>query len=93
MTSRDPQKVELLGRRLRKLRKERKLSSIELAARAGIDVQDLARIERGDARVGLEALLALLSAFDVEQVDLERLIEDERSARDDGERFRRDLSG
>ncbi len=93
MTPRDPHKVELLGRRLKKLRKERKLSSADLAARAGIDVQDLARIERGDARVGLEVLLSLLSAFDVGAGDLERLVEDERSSRDDGERFRRDLSG
>lgn len=93
MTSRDSQKVELLGRRLKKLRKERKLSSAELAARAGIDVQDLARIERGDARLGLESLLALLSAFDVGQGEIERLLEEERSARDGRERFRRDLSG
>jgi transcriptional regulator with XRE-family HTH domain len=93
MTSRDPHKVELLGRRLRKLRKERKLSPAQLAERAGIDVQDLARIERGEIRVGLEVLLGLLSVFKVEPGDLERLLEDERSTHDDRERFRRDLSG
>ena len=93
MTSSDPHKVELLGRRLRKLRKERKLSPAELAKRAGIDVQDLARIERGEMRVGLEVLLGLLAVFRVEPRDLERLLEDERSTYDDRERFRRDLSG
>ncbi len=93
MTSRAPQKVELLGRRLRKLRKERKLSPAELAARTGIDVQDLARIERGESRIGLEVLLSLLSVFEVGQTDLERLLADERPDPDPGERFRRDLSG
>jgi transcriptional regulator with XRE-family HTH domain len=89
-----PKKVEILGRELRRLRKERKLSVAEVAERSNLDPQDLARIERGESRVGLETLFRLLSAFDVEPHELELLA----AAGDDGpgydarERFRRELS-
>lgn len=84
-------KGELLGRRLRRLRKERKLSTAELADRAGVDPQDLARIERGEARVGLQTLFLLLAAFDIGAGEIESLMADERSEPESGERFRREL--
>lgn len=91
MTGNANKKVELLGRKLRRLRKERKLSTAEVAERAGVDPQDLARIERGEARVGLETLFRLLAAFEVEAGELEHLMADERSEPRPGERFRREL--
>jgi transcriptional regulator with XRE-family HTH domain len=84
-------KGELLGRKLRRLRKERKLSPAEVAARSGVDPQDLARIERGEARVGLETLFRLLAAFEVDANELESLVADERSEPGPAERFRREL--
>lgn len=89
-----PKKIELLGRELRRLRKERKLSVAEVAERSGLDGQDLARIERGESRVGLEVLFRLLSAFDVEPHELELLAAagGERPSYDARERFRRELS-
>lgn len=86
-------KIELLGRRLRKLRKARKWSPAEVAERAGIDEQDVIRIERGEARAGLETVIRLLAAFEVDVEDFERLAAAERDNDPPVERFRRDLSG
>lgn len=86
-------KVELLGRRLRKLRKERKLSPAEVSASAGIDPQDLVRIERGDSRVGLEILFRLLATFEVDAQELMSLVRDEDPPAFGPERFRRELPG
>lgn len=86
-------KVELLGRRLRKLRKERKLSPAEVSASAGIDPQDLARIERGDSRVGLEMLFRLLATFEIDAQALMSLARDEDAPDRGLERFRRELPG
>jgi len=91
MTARPCKKGELLGRKLRRLRKERKLDPAEVAARSGIDPQDLARIERGEARVGLETLFRLLAAFEVDANELESLVADDRSEGAPVERFRREL--
>jgi transcriptional regulator with XRE-family HTH domain len=91
MTANPRMKGELLGRKLRRLRKERKLSPAEVAARSGVDPQDLARIERGEARVGLETLFRLLAAFEVDANELESLVADERSEPGPAERFRREL--
>lgn len=86
-------KIELLGRRLRKLRKERKWSPADLAKRTGIDAQDVLRIERGEARAGLETIIRLLAAFEVDAADFERIAAAEREDEAPVERFRRDLSG
>jgi len=90
---REDRKIDLLGRRLRKLRKERKWSPADLAERSGIDPQDVIRIERGEARAGLETVIRLLAAFGVDAAELERMLASERSSDPPVERFRRDLSG
>ena len=86
---RETKKIELLGRKLKKLRKERKLSTAEVAGRTGIDAQDLVRIERGEARVSIEALIRLLTEFQLDPAALAALPEPDTQPR---ERFRRDLS-
>lgn len=91
MTASARKKGELLGRRLRRLRRERKLTAADVASHAGVDVQDLARIERGEARVGLETLFRLLAAFDIGAGELEALMADERAETGSVERFRREL--
>jgi transcriptional regulator with XRE-family HTH domain len=57
--------VEFVGRKLRELRKERKLSQAELSSRIGIQQSDLSRMEKGEYRVSLDTLLRLLSEFEV----------------------------
>lgn len=55
--------VELVGRKIRQLRKQRKLTQTELASRIQIQQSDLSRMEKGEYRVGLDALFRILSEF------------------------------
>ena len=57
------QQVELVGRKIRKLRKRRKLTQTELAARIGIQQSDLSRMEKGEYRVSLDTLFRILAEF------------------------------
>ena len=49
MTSSTPKirQVQLVGRKIRRLRKERHLTQTELSARIGIQQSDLSRMEKG----------------------------------------------
>ena len=57
--------VELVGRKIRRLRKERKLTQNELASRIGIQQSDLSRMEKGEYRVSLDTLFKILAEFDI----------------------------
>ena len=65
MVAQRTQQVELVGRKIRRLRKERKLTQNDLAARIGIQQSDLSRIERGEYRVSLDTLFRMLAEFKV----------------------------
>ncbi|HEX4955702.1 MAG TPA: helix-turn-helix transcriptional regulator [Thermoanaerobaculia bacterium] len=65
MPSSRTQQVELVGRKIRQLRKERKLTQNDLAQRVGIQQSDLSRIERGEYRVSLDILFRMLAEFRV----------------------------
>ena len=56
--------VELVGRKIRRMRKERKLTQNELASRIGIQQSDLSRMEKGEYRVSLDTLFMILAEFD-----------------------------
>lgn len=62
--------VQLVGRRLRRLRKERRLDQDELAARIGIQPAELARMEKDGYRVSLDVLFRLLAALAVSADEL-----------------------
>jgi transcriptional regulator with XRE-family HTH domain len=57
--------VQLVGRKIRRLRKERQLTQTELSARIGIQQSDLSRMEKGEYRVSLDTLFKILAEFDV----------------------------
>jgi len=57
--------VTSVGVRLRRLRRERKLSQSELARQIGIQQSDLSRMEKGEYRVSLDNLFKLLGALGV----------------------------
>jgi transcriptional regulator with XRE-family HTH domain len=57
--------VHLVGKRIRRLRKERRLTQTELSARVGIQQSDLSRMEKGEYRVSLDTLFRILAEFDV----------------------------
>jgi len=55
--------VQLVGRKIRELRKEHRLTQVELAARLGIQQSDLSRMEKGEYRVSLDTLFRILAEF------------------------------
>jgi transcriptional regulator with XRE-family HTH domain len=57
--------VLLVGRKIRRLRKERRLTQTELSGRIGIQQSDLSRMEKGEYRVSLDTLFKILAEFDV----------------------------
>lgn len=57
--------VQLIGPKIRKIRKERKLTQTDLAGRIGIQQSDLSRMEKGEYRVSLDTLFRILAEFDV----------------------------
>ena len=60
-----PAQLELVGRKIRQLRRQRKLTQVELADRIGIHQSDLSRMEQGEYKVGLDTLLKILGTFDL----------------------------
>jgi transcriptional regulator with XRE-family HTH domain len=60
-----PAQVELVGRKIRQLRRQRKLTQVELAEKIGIHQSDLSRMEQGEYKVGLDTLLKILGTFDL----------------------------
>src|SRR4051812_21449002 len=53
--------IQLVGRKIRQLRKEHKLTQVELSARLGIQQSDLSRMEQGEYRVSLDTLFRILA--------------------------------
>lgn len=66
----DKKKLQLLGNRIRELRKERSLSQETLAELADIHVNHLRRIELGQANPTYLVLLRICAALDVELPEL-----------------------
>src|ERR1700759_4377099 len=60
-----PAQLELVARKIRQLRRQRKLTQVELAERIGIHQSDLSRMEQGEYKVGLDTLLKILQTFDL----------------------------
>ncbi len=65
MATNKPSQVELVGRKIRQLRRQRKLTQVELAERIGIHQSDLSRMEQGEYKVGLDTLFKILQVFDL----------------------------
>jgi transcriptional regulator with XRE-family HTH domain len=57
--------VQLVGRRVRRLRKDLRLSLEDLAATAKIQAADLSRLEKGEYRASLDVLFRILGALGV----------------------------
>lgn len=58
--------LQLVGHRVRRLRKARRLSLGELAVASGVQATDLARLEKGEYRASLDVLFRILGALEVE---------------------------
>src|SRR4030095_8352295 len=57
--------VQMVGRKIRELRKEHRLTQVELSSRLGIQQSDLSRMEKGEYRVSLDTLFKILAEFDI----------------------------
>ena len=55
--------VQLVGRKIRQLRRDHKLTQVELSSRLGIQQSDLSRMEKGEYRVSLDTLFRILAEF------------------------------
>lgn len=62
--------LQLLGRTIRRLRKQRGLSQEELAARANMHLNHVSSIERGERNLGFLSLLKLARGLDVPATQL-----------------------
>jgi transcriptional regulator with XRE-family HTH domain len=69
MSSSSPRKVQLVGSRIRELRKGRHLTQTELSEKIGIAQSDLSRMEQGEYKVGLDTLFKILHVFDLKMGD------------------------
>jgi transcriptional regulator with XRE-family HTH domain len=65
---------EVLGSRLRELRRQRAEKLTETAGRAGISPQYLSEVERGRKEPSSEMIAALAGAFDLTLIDLATLV-------------------
>jgi transcriptional regulator with XRE-family HTH domain len=74
--SRQPEPLwrEVLGSRLRELRRQREEKLTETAGRAGISPQYLSEVERGRKEPSSEMIAALAGAFDLTLIDLATLV-------------------
>ena len=64
-----PAQLELVGRKIRQLRRQRKLTQVELAEKIGIHQSDLSRMEQGEYKVGLDTLLKILGRKKIAEID------------------------
>ena len=65
MTARDARRRQtvFVGRKIRKMRKERSLTQASLAQRIGVQQSDLCRMENGEYKVSLDTLFKILGVF------------------------------
>ena len=62
-TTNKVRQIQLVGQKIRQLRKEHKLTQVELSQRLGIQQSDLSRMEQGEYRVSLDTLFRILAEF------------------------------
>ncbi|PSL43326.1 helix-turn-helix protein [Chitinophaga niastensis] len=59
-----------LGKRLQQLRKERKLTQMDMEVRSGINNGDISRIENGQKNIEFHSIVKLAAALEVELYQL-----------------------
>ncbi len=57
--------IQLIGPKIKQLRKEHRLTQTELASRINIQQSDLSRMEKGEYRVSLDTLFRILAEFNL----------------------------
>ena len=57
--------IQLVGQKIRQIRKSRHLTQSDLAGRIGVTQSDLSRMENGEYKVGLDTLFRILQVFEI----------------------------
>ena len=65
-TDRYTEELTKLGEHIRRLRKERNLTQLDLEVRSGINSGDISRIENGQKNIEFHSIVKLATALDVE---------------------------
>ena len=73
-------RANLVGSRIRALRKGRNLTQTELSEKIGVLQSDLSRMEKGEYKVGLDTLFKILAVF---QLDMASFFDDADSPGND----------
>lgn len=60
----------LIGKKMKKIRRQQRREQVEIAVEAGMDTSYYARIERGEANPTLERLYAVVKALHVKSSDI-----------------------
>jgi transcriptional regulator with XRE-family HTH domain len=77
------ERQNLVGSRIRALRKGRNLTQTELSERIGVLQSDLSRMEQGEYKVGLDTLFKILGVF---ELDMASFFDDTEAAGHEDER-------
>ena len=59
------QRLKILGKRVRELREERRMTQAELAEQADLSTNYIGEIERGEAQATLDSLFAIMDALEI----------------------------
>ncbi len=59
------QRLKILGKRVRELREERKMTQAKLAEQADLSTNYIGEIERGEAQATLDSLFAIMDALEI----------------------------
>ncbi len=59
------QRLKILGKRVRELREERRMTQAKLAEQADLSTNYIGEIERGEAQATLDSLFAIMDALEV----------------------------
>lgn len=68
--NRDDKTIKALGKQIRKLREERKMSMEDLADKAGLVYSQIGRIERGEINTSVSHVAVIAKALKVELKEL-----------------------
>ncbi len=59
------QRLKILGKRVRELREERRMTQAKLAEQADLSTNYIGEIERGEAQATLDSLFAIMDALEI----------------------------
>jgi transcriptional regulator with XRE-family HTH domain len=69
-SAQDKRNIKNFGRRVRFFRKKQKISQSQLAFECGLDLSQIARIERGEINTGVSNIFRIAESLNIQPKDL-----------------------